>query len=97
MFNTYMYDLTLMQKLIGYKANRVFYNFTDYDLFIGQSDYINIGDREFKYLFGKQRLERLKEIAQEEQYRKQITKFNEIPKIIKNKFFTNFWNFRKNA
>lgn len=97
MFNTYMYDLTLMQKLIGYKANRVFYNFNDYDFFIGQSDYINIGDREFKYLFGKQRLERLKEIAQEEQYKKQIIKFNEIPKIIKNKFFTNFWNFRKNA
>ena len=97
MFNTYMYDLTLIQRLMGYKANRIFYNFNDYDLFLGQFDYINIGDREFNYLFGKQRQERLKEIEQEILYREQITKFYEIPKIIKNKFFTNFWNFRKKA
>lgn len=96
-YNTYMYDLTIMQKLIGYKANRIFYDFHDYDFFIGQTDYINLGDREFNFLFGKQRKERLKEIEQEEKFRKQITKFNEIPKITKNHFFTNFWKFRKNA
>lgn len=90
----YMNDLTVMQKLIGYKANKVFYNFKDYDLFIGQTDYLTIGDRRFNFLFGKLHFDRLKEIAQEEKIRKKV---KNIGKQQKNKIFTNFWNLRKNA
>lgn len=97
LYNTYMYDLTLIQKLMGYKANRELYNFNDYDLFVSHHEYLNIGDREFKYLFGKQRLERIKEINKEILYKKKITKFNEIQKNIKNKFFTKKWFLQKNA
>lgn len=96
LYNTYMYDLTLIQKLIGYKANRVFYNFNDYDYFIGQFDYISIGNREFNYLFGKQRIERLKEIEKELKYKEKVLKFNQLKNTNKN-YFKNFWFFKRNA
>ncbi len=90
----YMNDLTVMQKLIGYKANKVFYKLNDFDLFIGQSDFLTFGNKRFNFLFGEIHTERLKEIAREEKIRSKINKINEKSK---NKFFTNFWNFKKNA
>ena len=73
LFNTYIYDLTIMQKIIGYRANKVFYNYTNYDMFIGQCDYLNIGNKDFNYLFGKLRKKRLKEISKEISIRKNFS------------------------
>ena len=49
-----------MQRLIGYKANQKFYNYTDYDFFFGHHDYLRAGDGTFNYLKDKSRLKRLK-------------------------------------
>ena len=88
-----MYVFTLMQKLIGYKRNRKLYDFRDYDHFLGQRDFLS-GDGTFEMLFGKKRLERIKEIQKEESIRKSI-RFS--PGFVKNKYFKNLWFFKKSA
>lgn len=59
-YNTYMYDLTLIQKLIGYKANKEIYNYEDFDFFIGQRDYLAMSDGTFKFLTNRSRLRKIK-------------------------------------
>ncbi len=87
-----MYDLTLMQKLIGYKANNFYYKYNDYDFFVGQRDFLLYGDREFNFLFGGIRKERLKEIEKE----KKIRRHNACEhRVVKNKFFKNYWFLKK--
>ena len=60
-----MWDLTLIQKYIGYRANKVFYNLENYDFLISQHNYLTAGNGNFEFLFGKQRLIRIKEIKKE--------------------------------
>ena len=91
MFNTYMYDLTLIQKLIGYRANNIFYNFPDFDFFIGQRDYINLDSKDFKYLFGKQRQLRLKEISKEKMCMEKTLKANSNQNSININYFKKKW------
>lgn len=59
-YNTYINDLTLMQRLIGYKANQKIYNYNDYDFFIGHHDYLRAEDGTFNYLKDKSRIKRIK-------------------------------------
>ena len=95
MINSYMYDLTIMQKLIGYKANRVLYNYNDNDFFIGQSDYLNLCDKDFNHLFGKERKQRLKEIKKEVKYRNRLSIDVKIKKGGDYNMLRNFWLIQK--
>ncbi len=89
----YLYDLTLIQKLISYKSNKKLYNYKDYDYFLGQRDFIS-GDGTFEFLLGKKRYERLLEIKIEDMRRKKISG---EPIIDTKKFFKKFWFFKKSA
>ena len=62
---TYIYDLTNLQKVISYQANRELYNYGNNDFFVGQQYWLNHKDKNFGFLKGKDRINMLKDIKKD--------------------------------
>ncbi|MEG1705749.1 MAG: hypothetical protein RR290_04170 [Clostridia bacterium] len=109
-YNSYMYDLTIIQKRIGYKANNDIYKLDDNEFLKSYHDYLRSSEKDFSFLFGEARKKRLSEIAKEITETNIRKEYNEIRlKLLSeldllesnkhnNKRFRNFYNkFKRRA
>lgn len=69
---TYIYDLTNLQKLISYQANRELYNYDNNEILVSHQYWLNQKDKSFNFLKGKERIKMLKNIEKEINELKQV-------------------------
>lgn len=77
-YNSYMYDLTLLQKMIGYRVNNKLYNVSDEEFLLCHQEYLKSNEKDFSFLFGKTRKRFLLEIANDLKERKKIEEYKKI-------------------
>lgn len=72
------FNLNLLHRRISVKANVEYYNINNYNLFVGQKDYLNTKEKDFKILKNNKN--------------KDINKFNKkVEEIKHNKFYMKFF------
>lgn len=69
---TYIYDLTNLQKLISYKANRELYSYEDNEMFVSHQYWLNHKEKNFEFLKGKEKEDMLKSIKEEIKHINQV-------------------------
>ena len=71
-YYSYIYDLTNLQKVISYQANRELYEYEDNDVFIAHQYWLNHKDKNFDFLKGNERKKLVKEVNKEIKQIKQV-------------------------